>query len=604
MWGWLFGGTKVGAETVGGDELGWGAGIYGREMMRSVTNRPRASLGRVLDDLGATLLELVDGDADRPVEIGGVVIHDPVDEPVLPSNALVLGVGLQEPSLIAWALRDLGRQQAAGLVVRAPVPRDVSLAEAVAESGVALLGLTRGASWDQLAVLLRSLLAEGDVGVAEPETLGGMPSGDLFALANATAALLDAPVTIEDRNSRVLAFSGRQDEADTARVETVLGRQVPQRYSRLLAELGIFRELHRTDRPVHVPPLPITATEFTIPRIAVAVRAGDEILGSIWAAVRDPLTDERTQALCDAAKLVALHMLRIRAGADVERRLRADLVSTALEGGAGARDALDRLGLADQPVVVLALAVRVRRRAEERVGRERHAPVPNGSEVGAQDSLVGEAGLATERQRLADAFAMHLGAVHPRSAAALVGDVAYGLLPVRADREDGEERAVRIAKDFLDRIGDRVTATVGVGPVVRETARLPHARAGADRALRVLRTGSQRVARLADVHVETLLLELRDLIEARGDQPTGPIARLVAYDKDHNTNLVETLRAWLDAFGDVIAAAATVYVHPNTFRYRLRRLAEVADLDLADPDTRFAAMLQLRVVTPPRSNRS
>jgi DNA-binding PucR family transcriptional regulator len=194
---------------------------------------------------------------------------------------------------------------------------------------------------------------------------------------------------------------------------------------------------------------------------------------------------------------------------------------------------------------------------------------------------------------------MHLGAVHPRSAAALVGDVAYGLLPVRADRDDGEERAVRVAKDFLDRIGDRVTATIGVGPVVQETARLPHARAGADRALRVLRTGSQRVARLADVHVETLLLELRDLIEARGDQPTGPIARLVAYDRAHNTNLVETLRAWLDAFGDVITAAATVYVHPNTFRYRLRRLAEVADLDLADPETRFAAMLQLRVITPP-----
>ncbi len=216
---------------------------------------------------------------------------------------------------------------------------------------------------------------------------------------------------------------------------------------------------------------------------------------------------------------------------------------------------------------------------------------------------MGEAGLATERQRLADAFAMHLGAVHPRSAAALVGDIAYGLMPVRPDRTDGEERAVRIAKDFLERIGDRVTATIGVGPVVRETARLPHARAGADRALRVLRTGrgTQRVARLADVHVETLLLELRDLIEARGDQPTGPIARLVTYDREHNTNLVETLRAWLDAFGDVIAAAAAVYVHPNTFRYRLRRLAEVGDLDLADPEARFAAMLQLRVVSPPRT---
>ena len=140
-----------------------------------------------------------------------------------------------------------------------------------------------------------------------------------------------------------------------------------------------------------------------------------------------------------------------------------------------------------------------------------------------------------------------------------------------------------------------------VGPVVAEAAHLPNARAGADRALRVLRTGrgSPRVARLADVHVDTLLLELRDLIEARGDEPTGPIALLVAYDRQHNTDLVETLRAWLDAFGDVAAAAAAVYVHPNTFRYRLRRLAEVGGLDLDDPDSRFAAMLQLRLVSPP-----
>ena len=50
-----------------------------------MTNRPRASLGRVLDDLGDTLLELVHGDADQSAEIGGVVIHDPVDEVPPPS---------------------------------------------------------------------------------------------------------------------------------------------------------------------------------------------------------------------------------------------------------------------------------------------------------------------------------------------------------------------------------------------------------------------------------------------------------------------------------------------------------------------------------------
>src|SRR5262249_46281440 len=159
------------------------------------------------------------------------------------------------------------------------------------------------------------------------------------------------------------------------------------------------RDLYRSDQPVYVEPLAEGPSDFSVPRIAVAVRAGDEVLGSIWAAVREPPGDDRMRALQDGARVVALHMLRIRAGADVDRRLRADLLSTALEGGTGARDALTRLGLADQPVAVLGLAV-----------------LPEGAG--------GDVELAAERQRLADALAMHLGAVHPRCAAALVGDVA------------------------------------------------------------------------------------------------------------------------------------------------------------------------------------
>jgi DNA-binding PucR family transcriptional regulator len=90
------------------------------------------------------------------------------------------------------------------------------------------------------------------------------------------------------------------------------------------------------------------------------------------------------------------------------------------------------------------------------------------------------------------------------------------------------------------------------------------------------------------------MLSLRDLAAARGEGPGGALARLVAYDRRHRAQLVETLRAWLDAFGDVTTAAASQYVHPNTFRYRLRRITEVWGLDLDDPDERLVAELQLR----------
>jgi hypothetical protein len=374
----------------------------------------------------------------------------------------------------------------------------------------------------------------------------------------------------------VLAFSGRQDEADPSRVETILGRQVPERYSRILTERGVFRELHRSDRPVFISPIPDGKDAFSMPRVAIAVRAGDEVLGSIWAAVPGPLSEERTEALCESAKLVALHLLRVRAGADVQRRLRADLLSSALEGGTGAWDALDRLGLTGQRLMVFGVAMSGAR----------------------EESVEAGADVAHERQRLSDAFALHLGAVHPGSAAALVGGVTYGLVPLAFSSVDGEERAVRIAHDFLDRVGDRMRPVIGVGPVSADLAGLTLARAGADRALRVLcqSRGGRRVARLEDVQVEALILELRDLAAARGDRPTGAVARLIEYDRKHQSNLVETLQSWLDAFGNVTAAADALFLHPNTFRYRLRRVAEVGAIDLGDPEERFVAMLQLRML--------
>jgi hypothetical protein len=557
-----------------------------------MSRRPRASLGRVLDDLGATLLDVVCEGPDAEREVGGLVIHDPLDEAAYPPHALVLGVGLAAPDDVVALLRRLGEHGATGLVVREPVPAAAAVLHAAEANGVALLSLSRGATWAQLAALLRTVLAEGDVGVDDAESLGGLPSGDLFAVANAVAALLDAPVTIEDRSSRVLAFSVRQDEADDSRVETVLGRRVPERYARMLTERGVFRDLYRSSEPVRVDPLPIGYAGLTMPRVAIAVRAGDEVLGSIWAAMDAPLDDRRIASLRDAAKLTALHLLRVRAGSDVRRRVRTDLLSTALEGGTGAREALERLGLGSQAVVVLGVTAR----ADD-----------------GERSVAGDVVEASERERLSDAFALHLQSAHPASAVALIGDVAYGLLP---SGPDGEERAERIARAFVEKVGRRTAAVAAVGPVAPSAGGVARSREVVDRVLRVLRAGdlrhgsaggsvggpadadSPRVARFADVQAASLVLELRDVVAARGDTIAGPLARLVDYDAEHGAGLVATLRAWLDAFGDVTAAAAAEFVHPNTFRYRLRRVAQVGGIDLDDPEARFGAMLQLRVMAP------
>ena len=550
---------------------------YGEFVPEDRGARPRVNLGRIVDDLGATLLEHAYGDVDRPHEIAAVVFHDPSDEPVLPIHAMVLGIGVDAPGPLAALVRTLGGQNAAALVVRAPVPLTDEVRTAVDEAGVTVLGLRRGATWGHLSEMLRSLLAPGvGAGPADEALLGGLPAGDLFAVANAIAALLDGPITIEDRNSRVLAFSGRQDEADPSRVETILGRQVPEPYARVLHERGVFRELLRSDQPVYVDPILDRINGFTVPRVAITVRAGDEVLGSIWAAVPARLSDERKEAFQEAAKLVALHLLRIRAGADVQRRMRTDLLSAALEGGPAAAEALDQLGLSSQPLLVLGVAL-----DERGLGSD-------------------GASVIHDRQGLSDAFALHLHAVHPRAVAAAIGAVTYGLLPMTGATEKAETRAVRILQGFLDRVGDRLPSISAVGPVARGLSDVARSRSSVDRVLRVLRDGRphRRIGRFDELQGEALVSELRDLATARGEKPAGALARLVDYDSQHRGNLVQTLRAWLDSFGDTVLAAELADVHQNTFRYRLRRVADVGQCDLNDPDQRFGLMVQLRALRP------
>ncbi|GAA3659093.1 PucR family transcriptional regulator [Microbacterium marinilacus] len=540
--------------------------------------RALPTLARVLEELGSTFLSDLAPVPDPERRVGGVVVYDPLDDQAVADGAVVLGVGLAGGSALRAVLADAGDRNASAIVLREPVELDEASIAAAGQHGIALLGLTRGASWMQLSAMVQALLAERDDDQPQ-DAIGGLPGGDLFTLANAIAALLDAPITIEDRNSRVLAFSARQDEADPQRIETILERQVPERYARMLTETGFFKRLYSSDVPEYVQ-LRLDGTDLKA-RCAIAVRAGGEILGSIWAAVPGELTAERTAAMRDAARVVALHLLSLRAGADVERRLRADLLSTALEGGDGAVYALERLGMDAQPVVVLA------------------AEVIDGQD----DGLDGAGDRQAQRQRLADAIAMHLAAVHPQASAALLGRTIYGLLPVRA-ADAGEAQAARLATDFLARIGSRTPVLIGIGRVATGPRGVVRSREGAERALRVQVEHAQtergeatsRVALFSDVHVESLLLELRDRVSAGGEQATGAVARLLEHDRANDTRFVETLRAWLDHLGDVSSAAEALHIHPNTFRYRLRRLAEVGEMDLADPEARFSAQLQLRII--------
>jgi DNA-binding PucR family transcriptional regulator len=65
-----------------------------------------------------------------------------------------------------------------------------------------------------------------------------------------------------------------------------------------------------------------------------------------------------------------------------------------------------------------------------------------------------------------------------------------------------------------------------------------------------------------------------------------------ALSENGNGALLETLRAYLDCDLDVRRAADALYVHPNTVRYRLRRISELTGLDTQS----FSGMVELLTI--------
>jgi DNA-binding PucR family transcriptional regulator len=92
-----------------------------------------------------------------------------------------------------------------------------------------------------------------------------------------------------------------------------------------------------------------------------------------------------------------------------------------------------------------------------------------------------------------------------------------------------------------------------------------------------------------------VLQRLLDLSRDDDQVRSGKVRMLVEHDRDHNSSYVETLAAYLNAFSDVRAAADSLDIHPNTFRYRVRRIVELAGLDLDDPIERLVTQFQLEL---------
>lgn len=504
------------------------------------------SVRSVVDRVGPTLLHAVFLPEPCPT-VADVVIAEPGAAQVSAGD-LVLGVTVTSLDDAVALVRHSAAREAAAVLVKPPVAGKPALRRAAQAAGIGLVSVRGAAAWAQLVWLLRTVL---DAMSGDDSTDETSP-GDLFRLADVVASVVDAPVTIEDNNSRVLAYSARQDLTDPARVSTIMGRRIPDDVLARFRSRGVFRELSRGRQTIFVP----AQRDGTLPRLIVPIRMGGELLGSMWAVVTGPVSDERAAAFADTAPVVALHLLRRRAHADAQRRASAELLRAVLEGKVGPRKAIAELELAEQAHRVVIV------------------------------DTPGEDTSDAEGLRLALLERISQG-IGRRPVATELGGQLYAVVP---DGEGpgswGELRAALTQQNGAHRVAAGAPVEIGA---------LAESRKQAEETLGLLRAGllDGRVGSFDDVWTALALHRVATASAASRVIELGPLETLRADDRANRTSYVETLYEWLRFPGDPRAAAAALRIHPNTFRYRMRRLLELVPLDLDDPDVRLALLVQL-----------
>jgi DNA-binding PucR family transcriptional regulator len=528
-------------------------------------------LGQLLLALDTTVVSLVEAPRglDLPVASAALIDSDDV------RLGLATGADSADVFFLLGVTDEEGQQwlerYETGLAGRAPVaifakePSDALVARAIT-AGAAVVAVEPRARWERLYRLVNHVLEHHSPSLedrADPRYDSGT---DLFGLAQSLADRIHGMVSIEDEQSHVLAYSASNEEADELRRLSILGRAGPPEHLKWIGQWGIFDALRASGDVVRVAERPELGLQ---PRLAVGIhqpsldaRRAPAFAGTIWVQQGSrPLADDADDVLRGAAVLAARIMSRLTARPSTHT-LRAQQL----------------LGLADSGSVdVVAIAREL-------------GIVPDGNAA-----LIGF-DTTGHHPRLADVLALSANAFRADAQVASRGSRIYVLLPQTVRIRSLTSWIRGTISALRSELGLQLRAVIAAP--VAGLAGLPAARVEVDRVLDSAERHPDsigQVTSLAEARTTVLLDEIVTMVGA-DDRLVDPRVRDL---QAHDPVLAETLRAYLDSFGDVAAGASWLHVHPNTVRYRIRRIEKLLSTSLADPDVRLLLSLGLRAIERP-----
>ncbi|CAI3793663.1 PucR family transcriptional regulator [Pseudarthrobacter sp. MM222] len=525
------------------------------------------TLADVARSAGSEILSLIEMPADSRQLVAGSVLYDSTAPPARFPGAVALAIGLSlSGKRLRAKIRELSEAGYVAVVYKTNGASDESLRAAARETGMALFRASDSVPWHQLAEIMdAAVIPHRQSG----RTLVDIRPGDLFDLANTVAAQAGGAIAIADPEQTILAYSTLPDQPiDETRRSSILRLHVPHS----VETDRDYRRVHASSNPLNV------ATEDPLlRRTAIAIRAGDAVLGSLWLLeLAEHSNEGADRILREAANVAALHILHKRTTYVSNLTRQIDLVQPLLFEPERAELAAIRLGISAGSVRVAALG------------------------IWPADAIAAET--LQSRLRLFDTVRTACAIRLPSAVCGLSDNIVYIVLPqtTESSRQFQRTALLKIVQNARRLLARPVLAALGTAAPID---RLAQSRVNAELVLSELvrnvtegRISADSDDVVADDDSLGSRLQLRRMVSSlttAGQLPGAIALRIAEYDQQHKKAFEETIHAYLSCGGNAIEAAKSLDVHVNTVRYRLSRVESLFGIDLDDAETRLLVWLQL-----------
>lgn len=317
----------------------------------------------------------------------------------------------------------------------------------------------------------------------------------------------------------------------------------------------------------------------------VPITAGKDSLGFVGTLEKDkPLSHLERIAMEQAATVIALELLKQKAAFETERRLKKDFLDELLERSHENEESTmiraKQLGLdLSRPYRVIAI---------EFTGRE-----PDGHQTEQQsDTLNGTGSFFQALERVIKQVSVNM---------ALIGkkNNIIGLLSSSGGPKEDDDRELHKAIENLE---EKFNLTypgyrwyIGIGSPCTGVADFSSSYQDACTTIEIIK--SLKFGNKCKAYEQLGVFGLLNInIEQFKRFTHQIIGTLLEYDQKHNTQLISTLNSYYKNNCNLQKAARTGFMSSSTMKYRLRRITEIAKIDLGNTETNLIIQVALKII--------